>query len=594
MKPLTPNIFNFLLDKIDFLWYTIECKEQMCLLTIKGASMYLAHRSVKGNKYYSIFKSVRINKNKTCQKLVLYLGSINSIFDRFSKGPGERKIQKLFSKQYGALAALLQVAAELELVKTIDKNIPKKNELLTYGQSFLIAVLNRCLEPYSKNLIGDWYEDTFLKNIFHVSPSKLNSRNYWNWMNVFDEPAIDRIQDEVCHVIVKKFGVDLSKIIIDFSNFTTFQIKHKKGQLAQFGKPKDHRYDLRQINYALAVTNEFGIPVRHSTYPGNINDPTYFKAFIKHLISSYCQLLKACEKVIFAHDKGMNSQEGIDLIEKNGYCLVGSLRPSACANLFLVPVAKFKDKYVNKQGKTMIAYRITRELFGCQRTIIITYYEPTFRKNFKTLTQKLSETFFQLNEFAAKINQNKWRTKQAVKKKINTIINKASIKGLIKVKISGRENHLKLSYDIDQKTLQLKIDTMGKSVLFTTDHSLTTEEVIRIYYREKNIIEVSNKLLKDSGFCKISPMWCWTDVQIRAHVFCCVTALLLSTLLQMKLEQKHKIIMSIESIIRALKKIELVTFRLPSLNETFSEVSNLRGVPEKLYNTLNLRSYAKS
>lgn len=554
--------------------------------------MYLAHRTVKRNKYYSIFKSVRIN-GKPRQKLILYLGSVDSIFKRLSKDTGACKARGVFSKEYGALAALLQVATELELVENIDRNVPKRNQLLSYGKSFLIAVLNRCLSPSSKNLIGDWYEDTFLENIFHINPSKLNGQNYWNWMNVFDEPTINRIQDDLCHVLVNKFNVDLSKIIIDFANFTTFQIEHRKRQLAQFGRPKNHRYDLRQINYALAVTKEFGIPVRHSTYPGNINDPTYFKTFIKHVMSSYCQFLKDCEKVIFVHDKGMNSQESIDLIEKQ-YYLVGSLRPSSCEDLFLIPLTEFKDKYVNKQGKTMLAYRTTREVFGCERTIILTYYEPTFRKNFKTLTQKLSEALFELNEFTAKINHNKWRTYKKVENKVSTIISKKSIKGLIKVKITGRENHLKLNYDIDQQALQLRIESLGKSVLFTTDPTLTPGEVIRIYYREKNTVEVCNKLLKDSSFCSISPMWCWTDIQIRAHVFCCVIALLLSTLLQMKLKEEHKITMSIESILRTLKKIKLVIFRIPSLNETFSEPSNLKGMPKRLYNTLNLRKYTKS
>lgn len=311
-----PNFLVAPLDKVKPLWYNTECREQECLLTIKGVFMYMAHRTVKGNKYYSIFKSVRIN-GKTRQKLILYLGSVDSIFKQFSKDTGARKTRGVFSKEYGALAALLQVATELELVENIDKNVPKRNQLLSYGKSFLIAVLNRCLSPSSRNLIGDWYEDTFLENIFHVSPDKFNSQNYWNWMNVFDEPTIDRIQDDLCDVLVNKFNVDLSEIIIDFANFTTFQIEHRKRQLAQFGKSKNHRYDLRQINYALAVTKEFGIPVRHSTYPGNINDPTYFKTFIKHLMSSYCQFLKSCEKVIFVHDKGMNSQESIDLYRSN-------------------------------------------------------------------------------------------------------------------------------------------------------------------------------------------------------------------------------------------------------------------------------------
>ncbi len=50
--------------------------------------------------------------------------------------------------------------------------------------------------------------------------------------------------------------------------------------IAQRGKSKQKRYDLRQVGLTMVVTQEDMIPVFHHIYDGNMNDTKVFKTVI--------------------------------------------------------------------------------------------------------------------------------------------------------------------------------------------------------------------------------------------------------------------------------------------------------------------------
>jgi len=57
-------------------------------------------------------------------------------------------------------------------------------------------------------------------------------------------------------------------------------------------------------------------------------------------------------------------------------------------------------------------------------------------------------------------------------------------------------------------------------------------------YRSQYHIEDAFKQMKDPHFLGWSPMFQWTDSKIQVHAFCCVLALLLTSLLQRELARK--------------------------------------------------------
>ena len=70
----------------------------------------------------------------------------------------------------------------------------------------------------------------------------------------------------------------------DTTNFFTFiNSTNDRCDIAQRGKNKQKRSDLRQVGLALVVTQEDYIPLLHYTYPGNIGDCKIFTKVIENI-----------------------------------------------------------------------------------------------------------------------------------------------------------------------------------------------------------------------------------------------------------------------------------------------------------------------
>lgn len=79
---------------------------------------------------------------------------------------------------------------------------------------------------------------------------------------------------------IKEFEIDLSQVHSDTTTVTfSGAYKHQKKKedsdrppLITFGHNKDHRPDLKQLVYSLAVTADGAVPVHYKTYDGNTSD----------------------------------------------------------------------------------------------------------------------------------------------------------------------------------------------------------------------------------------------------------------------------------------------------------------------------------
>lgn len=67
--------------------------------------------------------------------------------------------------------------------------------------------------------------------------------------------------------------------------------------LPSHGKNKAKRGDLRQINLALIVTKDFGIPLLHLIYEGSTHDAKLFPDVTEELVSRYQIFAKECKRI---------------------------------------------------------------------------------------------------------------------------------------------------------------------------------------------------------------------------------------------------------------------------------------------------------
>ena len=129
--------------------------------------------------------------------------------------------------------------------------------------------------------------------------------------------------------MVTEFGLDLSGLVLDMTNFATYiDTGNEKAPIAQRGKAKQKRADLRLVGLALVVTRDGGIPVVSHAYPGDRPDVSQFAAVIEELVTRYRSLsTESVESLTVVYDAGQNSADNHAVVEKAGFGFVGSLPP---------------------------------------------------------------------------------------------------------------------------------------------------------------------------------------------------------------------------------------------------------------------------
>ena len=82
--------------------------------------------------------------------------------------------------------------------------------------------------------------------------------------------------------MIDMFGLDTSSVALDMTNFATYiDTTNDKAPIAQRGKAKQKRTDLRLVGLGLVVTRDGGIPLVWHAYPGNRPDVTQFPTMIE-------------------------------------------------------------------------------------------------------------------------------------------------------------------------------------------------------------------------------------------------------------------------------------------------------------------------
>ena len=99
---------------------------------------------------------------------------------------------------------------------------------------------------------------------------------------------------------------------VDMTNFATFiATGNTNAPIAQRGKAKQKRTDLRLVGLGLVVTRDGGIPLLSHTYPGDRPDVTQFPSMIKALAGRHTDLAAAAghpgTDMTVVFDAGQNS-----------------------------------------------------------------------------------------------------------------------------------------------------------------------------------------------------------------------------------------------------------------------------------------------
>ena len=480
--------------------------------------MHFKVKNIQGHKYLYIIKNDRID-GKIVQTIQKYVGTADSIYEMLTSN----KSIRIASFSFGKPAALIKAAEEVGLMESIDKHFNRKKiDGLTAAQYLLMIIIGRSEHELSRNVLRSYFNKSVLKFIW--SPKyDLSSQNFLNYMARLDEEMIQSIELDISRTMIA-LGLRPTRLIFDTTNFYT-HIDHGE-DLPQKGNSKEKRFDKNLIGVGLTTSNH-NIPFQSMTYPANKNDVKLFS----NLIDSICKRLKdiniATQDIVIIFDRGMNSAENIKKAVERMH-IVGSLPSSMCKEAFNIPVSEFREKWENASGNTIMAYPVTGNWYETEFRGVIKYSEATRAKQLNDWELNKSKILIKVEEIRSKLERSGKGRKITGKGLINRIADAIpkQYRGLFEYKIVETDGKLKLDFKLEEARETEHILAMGKTVIFTDQRDLTLREIVETY-DARNQIENDIAWLKDKLLIPLKPVYVRKDSQIRAHVFLCVTGLLL-------------------------------------------------------------------
>lgn len=547
---------------------------------------YIFKKKSRGNTYYYAGESERVGETSR-RKWEVYLGTFENIVK--TMGDGLLLPDEVSSTPYGLYSAFVATANEINFIENIDKVFPKREQGLSIGEYFLFGVLARLTKPLTTNSIEEWYEDNRLDMVYPVDPKFLTVQNYWNNLSSMNFEKINEVHHRLQDSISERYDIHDTYIYFDPSNFHTYiETNSEFSEIAKRGNSKHKRFELRQVNLALAVTQGEGIPVYHKTYPGNVNDVTFFKEnideFTDHLKNN------GSKDIIVVFDKGNNAKEIFDTICKPGkqnIKFIGSLRPSSYKELFKTSLEDFDGQYETDAGNEVLYKEIRVHEYGRNFRAVLTYDQRTFGKKMHTWTENLKDITDEIEEFVqSKLNIKKWRKKEAVEKKLETMTTIKKMKNIIQFNVSGEYGKLSVSLFCNLENAKEAMEPWGKTLIFTSCEEKDIVDVIK-GYRMKNDVEDCFKILNNPHILSIRPVHRWTDQMIEAHMATCVLGLELIQMMRKKLND-NDVHVSIPNMFQSLHDITLIKLDY-SKNKTVYKVSSVKKNAKKIATTLDVK-----
>jgi transposase len=204
-----------------------------------------------------------------------YLGTAEEVIARLEgSGPGEP--DRTQHKRFGDLAAVWGMLERIGVAEIIDDVVGRRraDASASVGTYLSLATANRVVDPCSKRQFADWWRTTVGPRMLRLPASALDHRRFWDAMDRLSEHHLEECERRISLKIIEQFDLDLHGLVLDMTNFATFiDSTNSRASIAQRGKAKQKRNDLRLVGLALVVTRDGAIPVVSHPYAGNRHEP---------------------------------------------------------------------------------------------------------------------------------------------------------------------------------------------------------------------------------------------------------------------------------------------------------------------------------
>lgn len=178
-------------------------------------------------------------------------------------------------KALGSLPVVADFCRRLGVAATVDELCPVRDvAIATHGEVIEALVANRLTSPTPLLRVEDWARAWAVPEVFAVAAEALNDDRVGRALDAI-APQLDAIVGTVGARAIASFGLDVSRLHWDMTSISLYGDYDRVDEdhvRPRYGKPKDRRPDLKQIQTGLAVSGDGGVPVLHRAFDGGAGE----------------------------------------------------------------------------------------------------------------------------------------------------------------------------------------------------------------------------------------------------------------------------------------------------------------------------------
>lgn len=502
----------------------------------------------KANKlYYYLVESGRINGKPRITNQV-YLGTAEKVASLVKQRSAPLPLSAT-SRKSGLPGALWLAAQQSGVFDLLQSIWPAPRSGPSTSHYVLLAAFHRICDPGPKTEVSDFYQSTVLESLWRFPPERFTSQAFWDCFDqirlspigseVSEADELDRAQLGLLALWKDKQVVSHRLLSYDTTNFYTFVAStNTRNTLAQRGRNKQGRHNLRQVGLSYVLDGVYGLSLCHHVYPGNVTDTEEFSTALPRLLRFLDKNRITRESVTLVFDKGPAALYNTLALDQSGIGWISALPWNHAPKEFReLPLEQLTALGADQPGVQACQQKLL--VHGKERLCVLKYSVPFLSEQIHSLSTSLAKVIQSLRRLSIDLTKPDCRLKERhIHNRISRWLSSAQfLDELIHYQLKLEGSRWKLQFNMDTTALnRLMAQRLGRTVLMTNRMDWTAEQVVAGYGGQRQVEKVFRGL-KDGNWLNWGPMYHWTDSKIRIHAFYCMLGISLLNYLHAKVQK---------------------------------------------------------
>ena len=424
--------------------------------------------------------------------------------------------EKLKRYNISGIPLIKSVSDLLTLKEIFSKHIPSYgNERVPITDTLILLIWNITLGRQPLYELSQWIDDIDPKchGLDRQAVDALNDDRFGRALDKLYMADRATIMTEIVVKMIKSINLDMSRIHNDSTTVKAYGKipgTTRDGLKMVNGKSKDHRPDLKQLLFSLTISSDGAVPVHYKTYPGNrTDDTTHIETWdtVRKIAGTwdftYVADCKVCtqKQLSYIAAKGGRVITVMPDTWKESKSFKDSLRMEKIARKVILR-RKIPGSFSELEYFSLFKGEYTTLKNGYR----IYWYCSSEKKELDRARRekRLQKADDQLVFISSKLNRAKLKTKNQIRKKIDSILKKYRVAQFININIYEKHKKVRtqigrgrpgagtkyrickstsysLLWEPDKKRLRQEESVDGIFPLLTTDRSFSPKEVLSSY-----------------------------------------------------------------------------------------------------------------